>query len=420
MSVWKLQRVVALLWMSLGLLYTIYGVDCYDVDALSKVAKAASGVYVTGSKKSIDKTLILATGNHGYLNHMGNFKCWLDRLGMKALVFSLDIDMHNAMQNINNNGVESLYSFLWSAGEGTVRTTNAGFGTKQFHVITTSKLEAALAVMKLGYNVFFVDTDVAIVRDPFPYLIWKNVDYVHTVNLVCPHSIHWDFWKGKDEGNTGVYWVRSTNHTMTLFDTVIKAAPSFPSLDDQNLLWRIIRSKEFADEKGIELIALPNCRDFDYTGPVRTPEKVSTVVSSPPPPKVDTAMDPSLYAGPFGEMVPYEKRKSIASKPFPIVQKNIGGGDDHARELVTCPLEACTFSSGSLRGVAFLMLENNLRVRNESSITVHANYLNGNAKKMEALKAHGFWLAQGGGTCAAFHGPKKCKDQPALCMPRGH
>ena len=85
-------------------------------------------------------------------------------------------------------------------------------------------------------------------------------------------------WKGSDEGNTG-YTGYAVPTTMALFEAVIKAAPSKPMLDDQNLLWIIIRSKEFADKTGIDVVALPEVQDFDYTGMVRTTAKVA---SEPP------------------------------------------------------------------------------------------------------------------------------------------
>ena len=88
---------------------------------------------------------------------------------MKALVFSLDAE-GTRRQRINkgNTGDKSVYTYLWNAEEGEVKTSNAGFASKQFHVVTLSKIEAALAVMKLGYDVFFMDTDVALLQIRFP------------------------------------------------------------------------------------------------------------------------------------------------------------------------------------------------------------------------------------------------------------
>ena len=38
-------------------------------------------------------------------------------------------------------------------------------------------------------------------------------------------------------------------------------------------------------------------------------------------------------------------------------------------------------------------LQENLKRLNETIVTLHANYLSGNAKKMNRMKEYGFWLA---------------------------
>lgn len=60
------------------------------------------------------------------------------------------------------------------------------FRSKAFNVIVNRKKSATLAVMQMGYDVIFADTDVALLGDPIPYLIFPNIDYVHTINTYCP------------------------------------------------------------------------------------------------------------------------------------------------------------------------------------------------------------------------------------------
>jgi hypothetical protein len=45
--------------------------------------------------------------------------------------------------------------------------------------------------MSLGYDVIFADADIVIIRDPIPILLWKNVDYVHSVNAICTRSLQY-------------------------------------------------------------------------------------------------------------------------------------------------------------------------------------------------------------------------------------
>ena len=61
-------------------------------------------------------------------------------------------------------------------------------------------------------------------------------------------------------------------------------------------------------------------------------------------------------------------------------------------------LESCIFSSGMISRVYIpeQTMENllaNLKTLNESIVTLHANYISGNKKKMNRMKEHGFWLA---------------------------
>ncbi len=100
-----------------------------DLDELKRVAAFAAGVYrhpvtsmSTDDLKALEKTIVVTAANHAYINHIHNFKCWMDRIDMKALVFSMDKDMHTYMMtgfNTNNTN-PTLYSFLWNHGEGPV------------------------------------------------------------------------------------------------------------------------------------------------------------------------------------------------------------------------------------------------------------------------------------------------------------
>eukprot|EP01041_Mallomonas_annulata_P000621 gene621-1199_t len=69
--------------------------------------------------------------NYAFLNHMQNFKCFLDRLGLKR------------------------------------------------------KVEAVYEVLKLGCNVIFMDLDNLLIHDPIQMLIWNNVDCVFSLNKLC-------------------------------------------------------------------------------------------------------------------------------------------------------------------------------------------------------------------------------------------
>ena len=68
------------------------------------------------------------------------------------------------------------------------------------------------------------------------------------------------------------------------------------------------------------------------------------------------------------------------------------------KELTTCFLDTCVFSSGMLSNkwvpeYTYDTLLQNVRKRNESICSIHANYISGNQNKKEMMKVHGYWLA---------------------------
>jgi hypothetical protein len=205
--------------------------------------------------------------------------------------------------------------------------------------------------------VLFTDTDVALIRDPFPYLLWKDVDYVHSLNVICSNEDHWDFRNTpKEEGNTGFYYVKSNPRTIKLWQRAYEAVPKYPGLDDQAVFWRVIRQSTDP-----EIVPLGVCRDFD---PASSDSKGSRLLGE-------------------GE----EKE---------------GGEKDKDKEaaipLVTCRLDPCVFSSGMLSRVwipeyTYEALVDNVALRNETICALHANYLSGNTPKMQRMQEYGFWLA---------------------------
>lgn len=166
-------------------LVQIYGVSSSNL--LSTIEKAA-GVFQPGYKPKQDmpdlpKTVLMTVANYGYLNHLQNFICFAERLHMQPLIISMETKTHAF---ITNN--TALISHLFDPSPYSSVSINEGHApylSKQFVLITNLKIAIQIEVLKLGYHVLFVDTDVPIIRNPMKYLYWKNVDYVHTINSPC-------------------------------------------------------------------------------------------------------------------------------------------------------------------------------------------------------------------------------------------
>ena len=157
---------------------------------LSKSLAFSAGVYRDSSSNPLLKKTVVITGcNHGYLPFLNNFKCFIDRLNMKVLVFSMDLRTHMHVQHKMNS---SLASFHW-VGKNAIFEESADFRSEQFNFITHSKTSYTQMVLSLGYDVLFIDLDIALVRDPLPYIIWRNVDYVFTHNKICPQWVYLSF-----------------------------------------------------------------------------------------------------------------------------------------------------------------------------------------------------------------------------------
>jgi hypothetical protein len=119
-----------------------------------------------------------------------------------------------------------------------------------------------------------------------------------------------------------------------------------------------------------------------------------------------------------GTFVEYTNRTSDSSGQTKSHDRKEGG------EFVMCPLDGCAFSSGALRGVAYKMLQNGLAARNESLVTLHANFLKGSNLKLSVQKQYGLWLtkstdalgADGDGAHCDAYEPKDCLHHPHLCV----
>jgi hypothetical protein len=174
--------IVLLILFSVGLISAenphIHGPDLALLDKLQQVA----GIYKDESKrKGLEKTVMLTSCNHAYLNHLHNYKCFADRLGMQFLVMSMDPIIHDYVtQNT------TMVSYLLREGTvGNISIDLGEFRSRQFNQITAKKVEAVYFVLEFGYDVLFADVDIALVRDPIPHVIYPGVDYIHSTNSFC-------------------------------------------------------------------------------------------------------------------------------------------------------------------------------------------------------------------------------------------
>lgn len=153
--------------------------------ALFKLVEEASGVYrepdlLTYREKALnsEKTIVITATNHGFLNHLYNFDCFMQRIHFKYLVLAIDEKAYLTLKT--HDHIPVFYDPIVQGAE-----ENLLYQSKHYLWVTKLKFAFVLITMQMGYNVLFIDTDVAVVRNPLPYLLWKNVDYVFASDSVC-------------------------------------------------------------------------------------------------------------------------------------------------------------------------------------------------------------------------------------------
>lgn len=128
-------------------------------------------------------TFVIATAvNHGFLHHLYNFDCYMRRLNLPYVVFSLD-SLAAASLEQKANVINSFH--LQIPGEKDASVNASEFRSLDFNIITARKIYAVHQLLLRGLDVLFLDVDVTLLREPFEYLLWKNVHYVHSLNYNC-------------------------------------------------------------------------------------------------------------------------------------------------------------------------------------------------------------------------------------------
>ncbi|KAM3353727.1 hypothetical protein ACQJBY_024720 [Aegilops geniculata] len=121
------------------------------------------------------------------------------------------------------------HCYLYEVTSANVSSANR-FMSKSYLELVWAKLRVPERVLQLGYNYLFTDVDILWLRNPFRH-----------ISLYADMAISTDGFKGNAEaltnvGNTGFYYVRSTNRTVEMLKRWRAARLRFPSSHDQGVL----------------------------------------------------------------------------------------------------------------------------------------------------------------------------------------
>ncbi len=212
----------------------------------SIIAKAAGLDQLSQSEMTrgvMKSTVLILSANMAYADMTCSFLCRLAKISktFKYVVIAQDTSFYDFLQA---HGIPSISGSLIHP----ISTQKAeNFRSAEFNAISIAKVIAARMVLELGYNVLFSDVDIAWKKNPVPFL---PVD----VDLVIQSNSGTNVFPLSDEPNTGFYFLRSNDRSMTLLDETIDRARKDPSIDDQthfgNALrdWRVSKKAIFIME----------------------------------------------------------------------------------------------------------------------------------------------------------------------------
>ncbi|KAK3135097.1 hypothetical protein QOZ80_5BG0414520 [Eleusine coracana subsp. coracana] len=128
------------------------------------------------------------------------------------------------------------------------------FGTNCFQQVTKVKSRIVLEILKLGYNVLLSDVDVYWFHNPMPYLysldpgtfIAQSDEYNETGPINLPRRL-----------NSGFYFARSDNATVTAMEMVVKHATN-SGLSEQPSFYDVLCGQDGAHRIGDDTCLEPN------------------------------------------------------------------------------------------------------------------------------------------------------------------
>lgn len=144
--------------------------SCCKIYGYQEALEKAAGVYIDQSKSqqglNLAKTVIVTAANFGYLNQIFNYRCYMERMKWKYLILSLD---KNASEVLEADALNLISYRAWEDGQ-EAATDSSYFREPIFNFITLRKIELAYRIMKSGYDIIFMDSDITVINDFVPLL----------------------------------------------------------------------------------------------------------------------------------------------------------------------------------------------------------------------------------------------------------
>ena len=203
-----------------------------------------------GKHATEDGFVLLTAVNYGYRDHLINFKCTLDRVGMTDHFVIAALD-----EKIYRWGIlQGLPIFLVSSAKTVPLSASGGdFGSDGFRKLTKLKSRAVLEVLRAGYSVVWSDVDIMWFVHPFDALsgflnkhdglaIQSNAPYKQIKELEARPDETVDLVKSDNPAgyrrlNSGLYVAPSNHLVISAFEEIVAHAAASklseqPSFDE--------------------------------------------------------------------------------------------------------------------------------------------------------------------------------------------
>ena len=235
---------------------------------VSQVLKKASGIYKDkqkvedlGLEKTVLMTVISYPKQRAYFKHyFRNFLCFAHSYGYKFVVYvTRDRDSTYAehLDQVNEIGKLGVYAlpypeelfWLFVYGKAKHMHTGRGFASYRGNLPIFGEYGALVMivptyeVIKLGYDLIYMDVDLGLVLDPIPHMLLGDADFVSSEeSRECLEKFHaYDAtcvpWDGV-EFNTGIMLIRSSQRSLNFITNWLEGIVDLNIANDQMVLDR--------------------------------------------------------------------------------------------------------------------------------------------------------------------------------------
>jgi hypothetical protein len=409
-----------------------------DRDGLLRALQLAKGIYAMAQPSHATSTAVLLTSfNSAYLDLYVNWVCYARTLGLRHLVWLQDHSTAERLRkhfgNVTRIGAFGNMSSTTAAWDEVApvqarldaplnafavlfyseHLTRAlglvpwgtSFQTRAFNRLSVFKLMTVKLVLHAGYDAWFCDVDVVLLRDPWPLFARASVersgtpsgaidaptcDYEYSANAGCVDTKKVQRNDAAAEGNTGFHLFVRSERTLRLLHDTLNLAQRSPHLDDQTLLWQVIQQK-----------ALESKARF-----TRVSEGKSSAWPPPPPP-LPLSAPPSPPLSPPYPLPPQPPHVVVAGMRFALrnfflglLEKSDYGWEDRHLTWVRPPpppsrtrppLTYCVLPRRT--HVSGMCFDSKDAPALRDAAVLHANWMSGHARKQAKLQRAGLWRA---------------------------